>query len=140
MRTFLIKLLNLFLIAAILFIYQSYALERQEKEDAYKKELAEYQQTKSVRKNRYQDGVYEGSGDGFGGKIKVRVTVEGHSIQEVEVLSANNETPEYLESAKKLLRDFVAAQSSEVDVVTGATLSSEGIIIGVREALEKSRK
>lgn len=138
MRTFFIKLLNLFLIAAVLFVYQSYALERQEKADAYEKEMAEYQRAKSVLEARYRDGVYEGSGDGYGGKITVRVTIEGHSISGVEILAAENETPEYLESAKKLLPEFVAAQSAEVDVVTGATLSSAGIILGVSEALEKS--
>ncbi len=130
MRTFVIKLLNVLLIIGIIWGYQSYAMEHKEKTDAYKKKLAE--------ENLYQNGVYEGIGQGFGGDIKVQVTVENNRIKEIVILSAEKETPEYLNAAKKLLKDVVAAQSADVDSVSGATLSSNGILEGVKEALRNS--
>lgn len=138
MKTFLIKLLNVVLIAGILACYQGYAMKRQKKVDAYNEKVAEYKRAESASKNQYADGVFEGSGDGYGGRIKVRVTVKDHMIQKAEILSADKETPEYLESAKRILEDVAAVQSADVDIVTGATLSSAGIIFGVNEALEKS--
>ena len=37
----------------------------------------------------YTDGVYEGTGTGLNGEIKVQVTVEGGSITGIEILEAN---------------------------------------------------
>lgn len=139
MRIFLIKLFNALLILGVVFTYQSYAMERQKQVDAYKKELAEYEKAKLALEHPYQDGIYEGSGEGYGGKIKVQVTVEGYSIKEVAILSASKETPEYMEAAKTLLDDIVTAQSGDVDAVAGATLSSAGILAGVNKALEKAK-
>lgn len=140
MRIFLMKLLNVLLIAGILFFYQSYAMERKEAVDSYQKELAEYKKAKAALEKPYKNGVYEGVGKGFGGDITVQVTVEDDRIKEILVLSAEKETPEYVSAAKQLLPDIVDAQSADVDGVAGATLSSNGIIAGVKEALQKAKK
>ncbi|MBR1740963.1 MAG: FMN-binding protein [Lachnospiraceae bacterium] len=137
-RSFLFKLFNLILVACILFAYQAYAAKRQKKADTYAEELAEYKKAVAEAEHKYQDGVYEGSGMGYGGEIKVSVTIEDHTLKRIEVLSAAKETPEYLAAAEKLLDEIVAVQSVDVDTVTGATLSSNGILEGVEEALKKS--
>ncbi len=138
MKIFFLKLLNVVLIAAVLFIYQSYALSRKEKVDAYEKKVSEYKRAKSALEGTRADGTYTGSGDGYGGRVTIQVTIENHSIKEVKLLSADKETPEYLKKAKRLLQDIVNAQSANVDVVSGATLSSVGILQAAREALKKS--
>ena len=138
MRIFLIKLLNILLIAGIIFCYQDYAMERQKEEAAYKKELSEYEQAKLALERPYKNGVFEGTGKGFGGDVKVQVTIEEYRIKEVIILSAEKETREYLEAAKKLLADIVDEQSAQVDGVAGATLSSNGILAGVKDALKQA--
>lgn len=150
MRVFIWKLCNLVLICCLLFGYQQYAERRASKVSAYEKEAeaakeawAEAERAaggEEETENTYQDGTYQGSGTGFGGEIAVQVVIQDGSIQTVEILSAENETPDYLDSARALLEDIVKAQSVEVDTVSGATLSSNGILEGAGKALLQAKK
>lgn len=47
----------------------------------------------------YADGVYVGSSRGYGGAVRVQVTMENGSITEVEVLDASHETKQFLRRA-----------------------------------------
>ena len=51
----------------------------------------------------YADGVYVGSSRGYGGAVRVQVTMENGSITEVEILDASHETKQFLRRAKRLL-------------------------------------
>ena len=86
----------------------------------------------------YADGVYVGSSRGYGGAVRVQVTMENGSITEVEILDASHETRQFLRRAKRLLTTVVEAQSWEVDAVSGATYSSTGILNAVKLALAKA--
>ena len=83
----------------------------------------------------YADGVYVGSSRGYGGAVRVQVTMENGSITEVEVLDASHETKQFLRRAKRLLTTVVDAQSWEVDAVSEATYTSRGILGAVQNAL-----
>ena len=85
--------------------------------------------------NTYEDGVYTGSSSGYGGKVTVQVTVKEHKITDVSVLSAPGETAEFLAKAKGVISRVLQAQTWEVDVVSGATYSSRGILGAIRNAL-----
>lgn len=85
----------------------------------------------------YRDGVYTGSGTGFSGTITVQVTVSGGKITDIQVLSASDDHP-YFDNATALLKTIIAAQSTNVDAVSGATYSSAGIIEAVRNALQQA--
>ena len=76
----------------------------------------------------YADGVYVGSSRGYGGAVRVQVTMENGSITEVEILDASHETKQFLRRAKRLLTTVVDAQSWEVDAVSEATYTSRGIL------------
>ena len=76
----------------------------------------------------YADGVYVGSSRGYGGTVRVQVTMENGSITEVEILDASHETRQFLRRAKRLLTTVVEAQSWEVDAVSEATYTSRGIL------------
>jgi len=76
----------------------------------------------------YADGVYVGSSRGYGGAVRVQVTMENGSITEVEILDASHET-------KQLLTTVVETQSWEVDAVSEATYTSRGILGAVQNAL-----
>lgn len=83
----------------------------------------------------YADGVYIGSSRGYGGAVRVQVTMENGSITEVEILDASHETKQFLRRAKRLLTTIVDAQSWEVDAVSEATYTSRGILGAVQNAL-----
>ena len=80
-------------------------------------------------------GVLTGTADGFGGPITVSVTMDGDTITAVEVVS-NSETPEIAGAAlEQIPAAIVAANSPDVDVVSGATYTSNGIINAVKNAI-----
>ena len=82
--------------------------------------------------------TYEASAQGFGGKITVKVTVEGDTILAVEI-SGPNETQGLGSVAVDNLGDaIVKAQTPNVDTVSGATVSSKAIIAAVTDALEQA--
>ncbi len=83
----------------------------------------------------YADGVYVGSSRGYGGAVRVQVTMENGSITEVEILDASHETKQFLRRAKRLLTAVVDAQSWEIDAVSEATYTSRGILGAVQNAL-----
>lgn len=91
-----------------------------------------------VSRDGYVDGVYEGTAEGFGGDITVQVKVSSGKIAVIKILSAEDETPSYLEQAKAVINRIIKAQSPAVDVVSGATYSSTGIINAVSAALNKA--
>lgn len=86
------------------------------------------------------DGVYEGSAEGFGGEIKVRVTVLDGMINNIEITEHDGETPSFFESAKAVVGYIVKKQTLLVDNVSGATFSSIGIKEAVADALKKAYK
>lgn len=96
--------------------------------------------TVKTQESKYTDGVYEGVGEGFGGKIKVNVTIENDTITSVEIASASGEDPAYLNTAKALINDITDEQSVDVDTVSGATYSSKGIIAAVKAALKEAER
>ena len=87
----------------------------------------------------YNDGTYEGSAKGYGGNIDVKVTVEQDTITDINVVSAADETPSYYNSAVAVIDSILTEQSVEVDGVSGATYSSNGIKNAVKAALDKAK-
>ena len=85
------------------------------------------------------DGVYTGSGQGFNGPIRVRVTVSGGNITNVEILSHSDDAP-YFNRAKAVIGRLLGKPGKSVDTVSGATYSSRGIIDAVRNALANAGK
>ena len=90
----------------------------------------------------YKAGTYEGTGRGMMGEIRVKVTVDETSIRQVEVVSQNDtEMIGWgLETApvELLSRQIVEYQSLNLDAVTGATVTSNGVKAAVANALEAS--
>ena len=94
--------------------------------------------TTAVPEGGYKDGTYQGSGTGFGGTITVQVTVSGGKIASIDILSASGETGSYFASAKGVISRMISGQTPNVDAVSGATYSSNGIIQAVQNALAKA--
>lgn len=87
----------------------------------------------------WEDGKYTGVAQGYGGKVRVVVTIKDGKITEVKA-EGKTETPDYWKSALPVTKRIVKAQSPRVDVVSGATRSSNGIMNAVVDALNKAVK
>ncbi len=89
----------------------------------------------------YSDGEFEGIGMGAGGEMKVSVTILDNQINQIEIES-NQETVSYLDEIKdKIIQDVISNNGTqEVDVVTGATPSSQGLLDAINDALNKSKE
>lgn len=94
--------------------------------------------TTEVPEGGYKDGTYQGSGTGFGGTVTVQVTVTDGKITGIDILDASGETPSYFASARGVVSKILVGQTPNVDAVSGATYSSNGIIQAVQNALSKA--
>lgn len=80
------------------------------------------------------DGVYKGSATGFSGPVTVAVTIMDKEITSIDILSSTDDEA-FFNRAKGVIDRIISSQSFDVDVVSGATYSSNGIIKAVKNAL-----
>ena len=87
----------------------------------------------------YNDGTYTGQAYGYDGDIYVTVTIQADKITNITARSDEFE-PEYFEDAEKsVIPSIISSQSTNVDTVSGATFSSQGIIKAVEQALNNAK-
>lgn len=110
--------------------------EKEKKEDK-KKDEDKKEEQKSTAKGLFDvsDGTYYGTGTGFAGKIKVAVTVKDKQITAIEIVENEADDDTFFSRAKGVIDKIISGQTLEVDVVSGATYSSNGIISAVKNAL-----
>ena len=73
----------------------------------------------------------------MGDNLTVKVTMEGDKIAAIEILS-HNETPGLSDNViAQMPGKIVEAQTTEVDNISGATLTSKGIKAAVADALSQ---
>ncbi len=80
---------------------------------------------------------YLGKGTGMGGEIIVKVTMDGDKIAAVEVVKQTETVGIADKALSAIPQAIVAANSPDVDAVSGATMTSNGIINGVKDALSQ---
>ena len=84
------------------------------------------------------DGAYSAEQQGFGGPVKVDITVEGGKITAVAV-TGDSETEGIGAAALEPLAEQVKeAQSAAIDGVSGATLTSGAVKAAVTEILAEA--
>lgn len=87
---------------------------------------------------KLKDGVYYGSGTGFGGRLSVKVVVSGNKIADIQVTS-HSETLSpinYFANGASVISRILSAQTPNVDKVTGATYTSNAIKTAVYNAIK----
>lgn len=146
-REFWMRAASLIVAVGALGIYQANALQWQRAEEANQLAMQRAQEHNAAAQQAvfdtaadYQDGTYAGSGEGFGGTVSVEVTVSEGKLADIAVTAANGEDAAYLDRAKQIIDRMLAAQSAEVDTISGATFSSTGIKTAVQQALEGTKK
>lgn len=94
-------------------------------------------QVNNVSTSDIKDGEFYGEANGYGGPLKVKVTIQDGKMKNIEVVS-HNETPEYFKAAREVIDRILAGGSVDVDAVSGATVSSNAIKNAVADALSKA--
>ena len=146
---FIFRAVNLLLILTMLWQYQSIALRRADEVTENQKQIDEVnaynlsvRQAESAAEEEpesgFRDGTYEGSAYGFGDLITVQVTIKNGKMTDIVVLDANGEDRPYYDQSLTVLDKMLSVQSTEVDTVSGATLTSAGLIDAVADAIGKA--
>ena len=89
--------------------------------------------TENSAKAALRDGEYSASS----GMIDVLVTVKSGKIEEIEI-TGHRGGAGYEEKVRPLADEMIKKQSTDVDAITGATVSSNALRKAVRAALKKS--
>ncbi|MGE5632720.1 MAG: flavocytochrome c [Caulobacteraceae bacterium] len=92
-------------------------------------------QSKAV--NGSNSGTFTGESKGKNGPIKVEVKIEKGEIKDIKVIE-NHESDFTKNVFEELPKSMIAANSADVEVISGATLASNAIIEAVKDAVKKS--
>ena len=83
-------------------------------------------------------GTYTGVSTGFGGEVKVTATLSGKKIEEIQI-EGSHETENIGSFAVEMLgAKILEAQSSKIDALTGATVTSNAILRALNDALTQA--
>lgn len=91
------------------------------------------------KKILYNKGSYKGVGEGHHGPIKVEVVTDEYTIMDIKIIE-QQETPVLSDIVfEKIPERVIKKNSPDVDVVAGATFTSEALLEAVEDALEKAK-
>ena len=82
--------------------------------------------------------AYVGVAEGYNGEVEVEVIVDGNSIEAINVLEENETENLGDEAIDQMIERILEAQSTDVDVQSGATVSSNALIEAVNNALDEA--
>ncbi|WP_461204963.1 flavocytochrome c [Clostridium sp. DL1XJH146] len=87
--------------------------------------------------SKSESTVLAGEAEGKNGIIKVEVTVEDAEIKKIDVVESNES--EFTDDVfVQVIDNVVEANSADIDVISGATVTSTAILAAVADALSKS--
>lgn len=93
---------------------------------------------------KYKDGSYTGNAvDAYFGIVQVKAIIEGGKITDVQFLKYPNDRQTSIEISNNsmpiLKQEAIAKQDSKVDIVSGATQTSEGFQTSLASALSLAK-
>ena len=92
----------------------------------------------------YKDGTYTGSSaDAFYGTIQVQATIQRGKITDVQFVQYPNDRSESIQINQQadplLAQEAIQAQSATVDIISGATDSSQAFMQSLSSALSQAK-
>jgi uncharacterized protein with FMN-binding domain len=88
---------------------------------------------------KYKDGVYTASARGYGPNLTVQATIVNDLITDIRIVSHNERNARYYAYPMQVIpQAIIASQSTDVDTVSGATRTSDGIRNAVAAALAQA--
>lgn len=131
------KVINLVAVVALLLAFSTWATEAQAHDAAVEEQMIAAE--RAAHRGPYAvDGVFSGAAEGFGGLVEMQATIEDGYITSVDILDASHEDDAWLDMAIVLLDQIEKEQTTNLDVVSGATYTSAGILNGTAEALRQA--
>ncbi len=100
--------------------------------------------TTTVANALYKEGQYNGSiADAYYGNVQVRAIIQGGKLTDVQFLSYPNDRNQSIEINSRALpilkSEAIKAQSAQVDIVSGATNTSNAFINSLSSALSQAK-
>ena len=87
----------------------------------------------------YTPGTYSDTQQGLGGDVVVTITTDETSITDVQI-TGDNETPDIGGAAiEALIPAILEAQSADIDIVAGATVTSEAVLKAAANAIDAAK-
>lgn len=95
--------------------------------------------TSQTTKPIYAAGIYEGKAQGFGGEVAVKVEVDSTKIKTIEALSHQETEGIGASAIEQLTKTVAEKQTTQIDAIGGATISSKAFIKATENALARAR-
>lgn len=97
-----------------------------------------------VPSSPYKDGTYTGDvADAFYGNVQIQITISSGKISNVQFLQYPNDRNHSIEVNSQampyLIQEAIQAQSANVDVISGATATSQAFVQSMQSALNKAK-
>jgi len=125
-------LLTLLLILSVAGCQQQQVGQEQNQQEEQQEDANQQEETADL-----VSGVFEGEGKGKYGTFKVSVTLENSEIKKIEV-TENHDSGFTAPVIDQLFSEIIASNSTDVDAVSGATLTSMAIKSSVNDAIKKA--
>lgn len=98
----------------------------------------------ATSQNSYKDGSYTGDvTDAFFGNIQVKAEISNGKISNIEILQYPNDRATSVrindQALPILIEEAISVQNANVDIVTGATQSSEAFVKSLESALNQAQ-
>lgn len=91
----------------------------------------------SLDKYKFKDGTYTGVADGYGPGLTVEIKVNENKVSDIKIVKHNEEGRKHYQRPMEIIpNEIIQNQSLEVDAVSGATYTSNGIVNAVKDALQ----
>jgi uncharacterized protein with FMN-binding domain/NAD-dependent dihydropyrimidine dehydrogenase PreA subunit len=88
----------------------------------------------------YNDGTYKATVDAYRRNMVIQINIENDIIVDITILD-HNDTKSYVKfAAPTIIENILKNNSTDIDVVSGATYTSDGIKNGVDKCLEQAKK
>lgn len=87
----------------------------------------------------YKEGIYYGTAEGYSGDVSVAVVIQDQTIKAILVTETSDDEA-FFSRAMDVVKNVVKKQNTEVDTVSGATYSSEGLLNAIKNALAQAEK
>ncbi|MCL4397520.1 FMN-binding protein [Patescibacteria group bacterium] len=139
---------KVFLSGLVIFTFLTYSLHRQLEGNAAVSNVglpapSPVPAPSGIPQTVYKDGQFTGdSVDAFYGNVQVQVTVAGGKITDVAFLDYPHDRRTSLMinmmATPQLKQEAIAAQNAQVDIVSGATQTSQAFIQSLQSALTKA--
>ena len=86
----------------------------------------------------YQDGLYQARAIGHSSDVVIKAEIKDNKIKKVNIDLGEESTPKTQEIINKLAGQIISKQNADLDVVTGATETSNATMRAVRTILNQA--